>query len=144
MGSLLAWAEGGDYNVMFGGGRFDDFSRHPDQVVRTARYSSAAAGKYQFMPATWGTASTALGLSDFGPESQEAAGRYLTKERGVDPDQFITSKQEFIEAMHKLAPEWSSLPKRNGVSYYGQPVRHIDDLWEKYQQFVRFYGINSQ
>ena len=143
-GSLLAWAEGGDYNVMFGGGRFEDFSRHPDTVVTTARYASAAAGKYQFMPNTYAGAAAALGLKDFSPESQEAAGRYLTEERGVDPDAIFTSKQEFAEAMYKLSPEWASIPQSNGRSYYGQPVRSIDELWAKYQQFVRFYGITSQ
>ena len=53
------------YNVMFGGGRFKDFTRHPDKVIRTPGYASAAAGAYKFMPATWGEVQKKLGLSDF-------------------------------------------------------------------------------
>jgi muramidase (phage lysozyme) len=59
---LIAYAEGTDrarkgagYDVMFGGGRFTDFSRHPDRVITTPSFprGSAAAGRYQFMPDTF-------------------------------------------------------------------------------------------
>ena len=44
------WADGDDvgYRIMFGGGLMASLERHPDRVVRTARYASAAAGAYQF------------------------------------------------------------------------------------------------
>ena len=122
------------YNVLFGGGLFSDLSKHPDQVVDGGRYKSAAAGAYQFMPETWKRSQKALNLPDFGGESQEKARRYLMKERGVDPDAPIANKQEFAERLALLAPEWASLPKLDGTSYYGQPVKSLDTLWEAYQQ----------
>ena len=66
---LLAYAEGTDksrtgqgYNVMFGGGTFNDLRRHPDKVVNAPNISSAAAGRYQFMPSTWSGVSKKLGV----------------------------------------------------------------------------------
>ena len=106
------------YNIMFGGGTFKDLSKHPDKVIRTPRYASAAAGAYQFMPATWAEAERALGLKDFGPLSQDLAARYLAKRRGVDIDTAPITP----ENVAKLAPEWAALPTLEGKSYYNQPV----------------------
>ena len=122
------------YNVLFGGGLFSDTSKHPDRVIDGGKYKSAAAGAYQFMPATWQRTKEALGLPDFGEASQEKARRYLMNERGVDPDSPVANKQEFAERLALLAPEWASLPKLDGSSYYGQPVKSVDALWEAYQK----------
>ena len=71
---MIAYAEGtdrnksrGGYNILFGGGRFSDLTRHPDKVVKAPGIASAAAGRYQFMPDTWKAVSTALKLPDFSP-----------------------------------------------------------------------------
>ena len=147
LGALISWAEGtGEgthgYQTMFGGGQFLDMSKHPDTVVHGGRLSSAAAGRYQFMPQTWAGAKKALNLKDFGPLSQEMAGAYLTQMRGVDPNKIIETKEEFIDVMDKLSPEWAALPSRSGGSYYPeQRARKIDMLWEKYQGFLRQYGL---
>jgi hypothetical protein len=110
---------------MFGGGRFKDLSRHPDTVIRGGGYSSAAAGRYQFMPGTWAGAAKALGLRDFGPQAQDAAALYLMRQRGVDPNSPINAA-----AIAKLAPEWASLPTLAGKSYYGQPVKSREELFK--------------
>ena len=69
-GTILGGKPG--YNVMFGGGKFNDLSRHQDKVISSrGGYSSAAAGAYQFMPGTWGEVKSKLGLTDFGPQSQD-------------------------------------------------------------------------
>ena len=142
LGMVIRGAEGtlkaGDdgYRMMFGGGLFDDTSRHPDRVISSGGYNSAAAGAYQFMPQTWAGVQKATGVKDFSPESQEIGYRYLTQQRGVDPDQLITSKEDFAKVMHKLSPEWASLPTHSGASYYGQPVKKLDELWSKYQQYT--------
>jgi muramidase (phage lysozyme) len=67
------WADGHDigYRIMFGGGLMPSLERHPDRVVRTARYASAAAGAYQFMPFTWNMVSRSLGIAAFGPQVQD-------------------------------------------------------------------------
>ena len=69
------WAGGDDigYRIMFGGGLMPSLERHPDRVVRTARYASAAAGAYQFMPFTWNLVSRSLGFAEFGPQVQDQA-----------------------------------------------------------------------
>lgn len=61
----VAWAEAGwspdsgeeVYRIMFGGAKFTSYIKHPDSVQTVStpygNISSAAAGKYQFMPGTW-------------------------------------------------------------------------------------------
>ena len=122
LGATLKFAEGthrqGDraYNTGFGYNMFEDLSRHPDKVFNGV---SAAAGAYQFMPGTWNGVSKALGLTDFGPQSQERAGEYLTQRRGVSTDKPFTTVAELKGALDKLAPEWASLPlSSTGKSFY--------------------------
>ena len=116
------------YGTMFGGGTFDWRQGHPDRVVNSGGYSSAAAGAYQFMPGTWKSVAGQLGLKDFSPASQDLAALQLIRNRGVDPDQPLSA-----EALDKLAPEWASLPTRSGKSYYGQPVKSQSGLFDVYR-----------
>jgi len=130
------------YTTMYGGGQFTDLSRHPDQAISAGRYTSTAAGKYQFLTPTWNEARNALGLKDFSPESQEKAGRFLTERRGVDPDKVYTNFNDFKAAINKLAPEWASLPYSErspggfgmGSSYYGQGGLSFREAWDIYNQ----------
>ena len=130
------------YTTKFGGGQFNDFSKHPDQVVSAGGYNSTAAGKYQFLTSTWNEAKDALGLKDFSPESQEKAGRFLTQRRGVDPDKVYTNFNDFKDAIDKLAPEWASMPYSkpspkgfgSGTSFYGQGGIDINEAWRIYNQ----------
>lgn len=127
------WANGDDvgYRIMFGGSLMDSLERHPDRVNRTARYASAAAGAYQFMPFTWAMASRVLGLPGFGPFAQDQAALFLIQRRGAldlaDQGQFTA------ELAARLAPEWASFPTRRGVSFYGQPVKRLADLRRFYE-----------
>ena len=134
-GTLDAGEDG--YRMMFGGGFFDDMSKHPDRVISSGGYNSAAAGAYQFMPGTWEIVQKGTGVKDFSKASQEKGYRFLTKRRGVDPDKRIETKEEFAQVMHTLAPEWASLPMLNGASRYGQPVKKLDDLWGQYQTYLQ-------
>lgn len=129
------------YRTMFGGGTFEDLSRHPDQVVRTPGYSSAAAGAYQFLPGTYERASKALGLQSFGPREQDLAALYLVDIRGgLDPFQ---RGEKFGTVINKLAPEWASLPTAQGVSAYGQPVKGLGDLYDFYEQRKQQLGAGG-
>jgi muramidase (phage lysozyme) len=117
------------YRVLFGGGLFDPSKtqgQHPDRVVRTPGYSSAAAGKYQFMPATYKEVAAKLGLKDFSARSQDLAALEKIRERGVDPYKEKITPQ----TLAKLAPEWASLPTLEGKSYYGQPVKTLNEILE--------------
>ena len=123
------------YTTMFTGKRFSDLSRHPDVVNVSGRYRSSAAGAYQFLTPTWNRAKNALKLPDFSPSSQEAAGRWLTQQRGVNPDAIYKTKAEFAKAIDRLAPEWASMPTlKTGTSYYGQGGINIDKAWQIYNQ----------
>ncbi len=134
------WANGHDvgYRIMFGGSLIDSLDRHPNRVNRTARYASAAAGAYQFMPPTWSMVSRALGFQlvgpgAFGPQVQDQAALYLVQRRGALP---LADQGEFSpDLAHRLAPEWASFPTRAGHSFYGQPVK-------RYAELRRFYDDN--
>lgn len=121
------------YRTMFGGGTFDDLSRHPDVVVKTPGYASAAAGAYQFLPGTWARAQKALGTKGFGKEAQDLGALYLIDQRQGALDQFMKGGK-FGEVIAKLAPEWASLPTLQGQSAYGQPVKNINELYEFYEK----------
>jgi lysozyme len=127
------WKEGTDlgYRVMFGGGLMPSLDRHPDRVNYTSGYASAAAGAYQFMPATWGLVTRAMNLPGFGPQVQDQAALYLIARRGALP---LADRGELnAELAALLAPEWASFPTLRGSSYYGQPVKRLEELQRFYQ-----------
>lgn len=134
------WANGEDrgYWIMFGGGLMPSLDRHPDRVVRSARYASAAAGAYQFMPPTWAMVTRSLGLRThgpqaFGPNVQDQAAIYLIQRRGALA---LADRGEFTpDLANRLAPEWASFPTLAGRSFYGQPVK-------RYEELRRFYVAN--
>lgn len=128
------WAGGTErgYRILFGGGTVNDLSRHPDRVIRSGRYASAAAGAYQFMPFTWDGVTKELGLRDFSPTSQDQAAIHLVKRRGA----LAAFDKEGLSpnVVNKLAPEWASFPTHKGGSFYGQPNKKFDDLQRFYNE----------
>lgn len=82
--NAIAGVESPDYATMYGGGKFTDFSKHPNKRVlitsgpNKGKYSTAA-GRYQFIKSTWDAAANALGLTDFSPESQDRAAWWLAQ-----------------------------------------------------------------
>jgi muramidase (phage lysozyme) len=135
---VIASAEGADYNVMFGGGRFDTSKgwRHPDKKVTGGGYTSTAAGAYQFLTPTWNEVAGQLGIKDFSPANQDAAAMRLIERRGVSLDDVMAGKVD-ATTLAKLAPEWASLPTAEGKSYYGQPVKKAADLLAKFTAAVK-------
>jgi len=128
------WANGHEigYRILFGGSLFDSLARHPNRVMRTARYASAAAGAYQFMPPTWDMVTRAIGVRDFGPESQDQAALFLVQRRGA---LHLADRGELsADLVARLAPEWASFPTLAGRSFYGQPVKRLNDLRRFYEQ----------
>ena len=128
--NLISFAEGTygkqgpRYDITFGYRPIKDLSKHPDQVVRSGGYSSAAAGAYQFMPSTCQRASQAVKAPDFGPRSQDLAALQLMRWRGVDPDKAPISP----ENVAKLSGEWAAFPTLKGGSAYGQPSKSYEQL----------------
>ena len=128
------WKDGQDkgYTVIYGGEMVKDLSRHPERVV-VNRYSSAAAGAYQFLPATWKGVARELELESFEPQHQDQAALHLAKRRGALKE--IDQRGLTKIAMAKLAPEWASFPTSTGLSAYGQPVK-------SHQELASFYSKN--
>ena len=128
------WKDGQDkgYQILYGGGEFKDLSRHPERVV-VKRYTSAAAGAYQFLPTTWKGVAKELKLKSFEPKHQDQAALHLVKRRGALQE--IDRNGLTEAAMARLAPEWASFPNRYGRSAYGQPVKTPTEL-------ASFYSSN--
>lgn len=127
------WKQGQEgYRTLYGGGRFKSLDRHPEVVV-VKRYTSAAAGAYQFLPGTWREAAAKLQLESFDPHSQDQAALYLVDRRGML--KHIDQQGLTREAMAVLAKEWASFPNLAGRSAYGQPVKQASDL-------QRFFSSN--
>lgn len=130
----IAFAEGtrdrvnGGYKTLFGGGQFDDYSRHPDKVVRSGRYASAAAGRYQFMPATFNRLAKKIGLKDFSPESQDRAALELVKELGIS-DSILKNEGISPKVSTILGKQWASFPG----SIFGQPTKPLPSIQKAYQ-----------
>ena len=134
------------YDILFGGGKFNDFSRHPDKVVRTPGYASAAAGAYQFMPATYAEAARELGLKDFSPESQDLAMLYKARQRLMPAGGLaaITKEGALSPRLQAyLAPEWASFPTEAGTSAYGQPVKRSSQISSWFDEAARVAGQNA-
>ncbi len=129
------WKGGFDvgYRVMFGGGLMPSLERHPNRVIYSSRYASAAAGAYQFMPFTWDLVQRSIGVRGFGPEAQDQGALFLIQRRKALGLTDTGVLSPVLAA--KLAPEWASFPTLAGRSYYGQPVK-------KYSRLRSFYDVN--
>lgn len=128
------WKGGQDvgYRVLFGGKLTECLKKHPDRVQYSPGYASAAAGAYQFMPATWLEASRKLSLRTFEPRNQDQAALYLVEKRGALP---LADRGEMTASLaNRLSPEWASFPTFSGGSYYGQPVKRLSELQRFYQE----------
>lgn len=118
---FLAKAEGADYNVITGGSRFDDFSRHPGVVgMVTKQGPSTAAGRYQITKTTYNDVAPKLGISDFSPESQDRIAVELIRRGGALKD---VESGDFNAAIQKLGGTWASLPSS---PYAGHPRRSTE------------------
>jgi muramidase (phage lysozyme) len=133
---LVGWAEGTDtsYNRIYTGAEFADYSKHPDRVMCSAGLCSAAAGRYQFMPATWATVKAKLNLPDFSPQSQDKAAIQLMKDAGCYGAAVRGDVQSFAD---RCWSQWASLHSRNGQKLDARQRSHpIGELQAKYQAFL--------
>lgn len=120
-------ADDAGYGRFFGGSMFTDFSDHPRRAITAGRYTSTAAGAYQFLSRTWDGLVRQYGFADFGRESQDEAAVALIAGRKALAD-VIAGRIE--AAIAKCAREWASLPG----SPYGQPTRTLEQALATYAQ----------
>jgi muramidase (phage lysozyme) len=113
------------YRMMYGGGLFNDYSRHPNKAITKYGITSTAAGAYQFLYRTWAGLQKDLKLPDFSPASQNKGAIELIRRRGALDDVLAG---RFNQAIYKCRKEWASLPGAG----YGQGERSIQSLAQVY------------
>lgn len=132
------------YDVGFGNTRLDNLNAHPGRsksqgfvTKQGKKSSSSTAGRYQFMPATWKSLSSKLGLTDFGPESQDLAALELIDEKGALND---VLSGDFRAAARKLGSTWTSLPS-GGAG--GTQNKHSWETFDRQVVAASDYSIGS-
>lgn len=135
---IIAASEQADYNTTFGGGTFDDFSRHPN-IQRKFRQrdgktnSSGAAGRYQFLKGTWDDLQKDLNLKDFSPRNQDiGALRLLDQARGKGGKSALELALEgnYQGMVEKAGNIWASFP--SAPAKYSQPKHG----WNKMNKII--------
>lgn len=133
----IAYSEGTDngrqrthdrgYDVLVGGGLFDDYTDHPRILVDLPKLGikSTAAGRYQILAKNYDFYKKQLGLHDFSPASQDAIAIQLIRESRALMDVDIGN---FDIAIRKCNHIWASLPGAG----YGQHENHMELLSEVY------------
>lgn len=136
---MIARAEGtygvGDngYNILYGFGRFTDYSKHPNKAVKKGGWTSTAAGRYQFLYRTWAPVKTSNGLPDFSPGSQDIGAVELLRQRGALPKILAG---DIAGAISKARKEWASFPGAG----YGQGERSLSTMLNWYAQDLAKHG----
>jgi len=109
------------YRTLYGGTTFAAPPwEHPRRKVTAGRWTSTAAGRGQFLAATWDALVARYQFPDFSPECQDEAMVALIHGRKALADVLAG---RFEEAIGKCAREWASLPG----SPYGQPTLTMDE-----------------
>jgi muramidase (phage lysozyme) len=116
------------YQMLYGGGTFDDLSHHPNRAIAAGKWTSTAAGAYQFLYKTWAEVARAVPLPDFSPRSQDIGAVFLIRRRQALED-VLAGRIE--QAIRKCNREWASLPE----SPYGQPTRTMAQALATYKQW---------
>lgn len=132
--SSIAQGESPGYDVMFGGQKFSDFSRHPHQTQTAGGISSDAAGRYQFLGSTWDELAGKYGYKDFSQANQDAAAWqyagdiYKAKTNGSLEEALKSGDPARINAAAQILNQtWTSLPggKEQSKGYGGKTFADI-------------------
>lgn len=129
----IAFAEGGTYNKLYGGGTFSDLSKHPNKKITAGGYTSTAAGRYQFLYSTWKGIANLLRLPDFSPRSQDLAAIRLIDERRQLQK---LANGDFIGTLKGLGCAWAALPYSN----CGQKEKSLSVIQNYYNNALKVYS----
>lgn len=134
--AAIAMAEGGDYNLKFGGVKgkkhdkwqFSDFSTHPGPGIDG---KTTAAGMYQINRDTWKEMGAKMGLGDFTPETQNLLAVEILRTLGVIGD--IISG-DIAVALSSASRRWAALPQGpDKGGRYAQPYTSYEEFEASYQ-----------
>jgi muramidase (phage lysozyme) len=130
----------GNYNLMWCGKKFSDFSKHPNIkntcTTNGKAITSTAAGRYGFLYGTYESLKKKGEFAkDFSLEEQDKAAIKLITQKGITQEQLKTAlesknKDQLIPIFDKIAPVWSSVPSsaKEGKSYYGQHAQSTEKI----------------
>lgn len=119
------------YSLGFGFKEIDSFKDYPAVLVNSSH--QMFSGAYQIGKKTWLAARNALGLTDFGPHSQDLAAAWLIKRRG---QLNVILSGAWEKALPVLSCEWASLPQGKELgSHYQQPYMKFDVLKQHYDHY---------
>jgi muramidase (phage lysozyme) len=130
------------YFTYIGGSQFRGTRSHPHLTgEKPIIANSTAAGRYQILDNVYRSLHEANIMDDFTPSEQDDGALYLidAKREALKDVDAAGSRHRFEAAVHKLAPEWASLPNENGDSEYDQPVKDIDDLYRFFRERLERY-----
>lgn len=116
------------YQTIYGGSRFESFADHPRQKITAGRWTSTAAGAFQFLARTWDSLVKQYHFPDFSPQCQDEGAVALIAGRKALDD---VLSGRIAQAIEKCNREWASLPG----SPYGQPTRTLAQALDTYQKF---------
>lgn len=156
--SAIYGSESPDYNTMYGGAKFSDYSDHPRQRQlitsgpNAGKYSTAA-GAPQFLASTWDEVKKDAGLPDFSPDSQDRGAWHLAQktykletQRDLATDlESAKNRPDRHEMIHNigraLSRVWTSLP--DGSEPNSQTMSFAD-RYDAAAQPVRAQATPSQ
>lgn len=138
---VIAEAEKGAYNILYGEKTFDDFTKFPGKVPDKTKgeKGSSASGRYQITIGTHKDLSDALGLSDFSPKTQDLMAVHFLDTLGALK---ALESGRLETAVGLAAKRWNALPLGPGMSNRvgGQPYTDygtIETRYNKYRQQQR-------
>jgi len=134
--SSIAKAEGGDYDLKYGGvkgkkndpWKFSDYTTHPGAG---SDGKTTAAGMYQINNGTWAEMGGKMGLSDFSPDTQDLLAVEILRTVGVI-DKIVDGNID--PALSAASRRWAALPQGpNLPGRYKQPYMKYDDFVSNYK-----------
>ncbi len=123
----IAWAEGASYNTLYGGAKFDDYSRFPGCGKR-----NSPSGRYQIVAQTYDELSRELGLTDFSPHTQDLMAVHPLHKRGALKPLL---SGDLDAALPGASRPWASLPKAPGeAGRHNQPYKSYEAVRSTFER----------
>lgn len=123
----IAWAEGASYDTLYGGARFDDYSRFPGYGKR-----NSPSGRYQIVAQTYDDLSKKLGLTDFSPHTQDLMAVHLLRQCGaLQP--LLSGNLD--AALPGASRPWASLPQApDKAGRHNQPYKPYEAVRSTFER----------